>query len=173
MKSVLLSLNPKWCAAIAAGTKTVEIRKTRPRIELPFKCYIYCTKARGKDDVLTPTDDKTKILNGKVIGEFTCDKLYPLKAWVDYSGTAHLDGTGPIEYVYQTTGLWERELFAYLYSEENDRSGKKFPGWGWHITNVKLYATPKELEEFGFSRPPQSWLYAYDERESSKEFLNL
>ena len=43
MKAVLISIQPKWCAKIASGEKTVEIRKTAPKIEAPFKCYIYCT----------------------------------------------------------------------------------------------------------------------------------
>lgn len=43
MRSVLLSIHPKWCELIASGKKTIEIRKTRPKLEPPFKCYIYCT----------------------------------------------------------------------------------------------------------------------------------
>lgn len=44
--AVLLSVRPKWCELIASGKKTVEVRKTRPKIETPFKCYIYCTKPK-------------------------------------------------------------------------------------------------------------------------------
>ena len=32
MKSVMLSIQPKWCEKIANGSKTIEIRKNRPRI---------------------------------------------------------------------------------------------------------------------------------------------
>ena len=46
MKSVLISIQPKWCELIASGKKTVEVRKTRPKIDVPFKCYVYCTKSR-------------------------------------------------------------------------------------------------------------------------------
>lgn len=46
MKSVLISIKPKWCELIARGKKTVEVRKTRPKLETPFKCYIYQTKAQ-------------------------------------------------------------------------------------------------------------------------------
>lgn len=48
MKSVILSIKPKWCELIASGQKTVEVRKTRPKIETPFKCYIYETKDKTK-----------------------------------------------------------------------------------------------------------------------------
>ena len=45
-KAVLISIRPKWCELIASGKKTIEIRKTRPKIETPFKCYIYCTRPK-------------------------------------------------------------------------------------------------------------------------------
>lgn len=44
MKEVLISIRPEWCELIASGKKTVEVRKTRPKFETPFKCYIYCTR---------------------------------------------------------------------------------------------------------------------------------
>ena len=43
-KAVLISIRPKWCEKIASGEKTIEVRKTRPKLHTPFKCYIYCTK---------------------------------------------------------------------------------------------------------------------------------
>lgn len=46
-KSVLISIRPKWCELIASGEKTIEVRKTRPKLETPFKCYIYCTAERA------------------------------------------------------------------------------------------------------------------------------
>lgn len=46
--AVLLSVRPKWCELIANGKKTVEVRKTKPKAEPPFKCYIYCTKPSKK-----------------------------------------------------------------------------------------------------------------------------
>lgn len=44
MKSVLISICPKWCEKICRGEKTIEVRKTRPKLQTPFKCYIYRTK---------------------------------------------------------------------------------------------------------------------------------
>ena len=46
MKSILISIQPKWCELIASGKKTIEVRKTRPKIDVPFKVYIYCTKGK-------------------------------------------------------------------------------------------------------------------------------
>ena len=45
-KAVLISIRPKWCEKIANGEKTVDVRKTKPYLETPFKCYIYCTNTR-------------------------------------------------------------------------------------------------------------------------------
>lgn len=39
----MISIRPKWCEKICSGEKTIEVRKTRPKLETPFKCYIYCT----------------------------------------------------------------------------------------------------------------------------------
>ncbi len=43
-KAALISIRPKWVEKIANGEKTIEVRKTRPKLETPFKCYIYCTQ---------------------------------------------------------------------------------------------------------------------------------
>lgn len=107
-KAVMLSIRPKWCEKIANGEKTVEVRKTRPKLDTPFKCYIYCT-------------------NGKVIGEFTCDRIYEL---------------APLNHapddVEQQACLTREEIVWYL----------KGVGYGWHISDLKIYDTPKELTEF-------------------------
>lgn len=45
-KAVLISIRPAWCQKIANGEKTIEVRKNRPKLAPPFKCYIYCTQAK-------------------------------------------------------------------------------------------------------------------------------
>ena len=53
MKAILISISTKWVENIASGEKTIEVRKTKPKIETPFKCYIYCTMGNGvKGDYL-------------------------------------------------------------------------------------------------------------------------
>lgn len=73
-KAVMLSVRPKWCEKIASGEKTIEVRKTRPKMETPFKAYIYCTMPDAKDPhnilELHGADGKIRKANGKVIGEF-------------------------------------------------------------------------------------------------------
>jgi predicted transcriptional regulator len=65
MKSVLISIQPKWVEKIASGEKTIEVRKTRPKIERPFKVYIYCTYGKANENYMLGK-------RGKVIGEFVC-----------------------------------------------------------------------------------------------------
>ena len=69
MKSVLLSINPKWCEMIANGKKTIEVRKTKPKLGAPFKCYIY--ECNWKENTMWSFKHKGRL--GKVIGEFVCD----------------------------------------------------------------------------------------------------
>lgn len=45
MKAILQSIRPQYCELIAAGKKTIEVRKSKPQIQLPIKCYIYMTKS--------------------------------------------------------------------------------------------------------------------------------
>lgn len=125
MKSVLISIQPKWCELIASGKKTVEIRKTKPKIEMPFKCYIYCTisgtTARERDRNIY-TD-----LRGKVIGEFICDCI------LSHCEMANAD-------IAEQQGCIKREkLFEYANSKEL---------YGWHISDLVIYDKPKELTEF-------------------------
>ena len=44
MKAVLISIRPEWCEKIANKVKSLEIRKTVPKLKPPFKVYIYCTR---------------------------------------------------------------------------------------------------------------------------------
>lgn len=124
MKAVLISIRPEWCEKIISGEKTIEVRKTRPKMNPPFKCYI------------------CKCGNGKVIGEFLCDEISKIT-------------------------------------------------FGWHISKLKIYDTPRELDDFRrackndwwcescamyseysgtcgngslqIRRPPQSWRYVEEE----------
>lgn len=93
MQNIMISVRPEWCAKIANGEKTDEIRKTIPQCEVPFKCYIYCTKgnfallrdeeaadSKYKYDIWKTADfhqnvGKKAVLNSKVIGEFICDSI--------------------------------------------------------------------------------------------------
>ena len=55
MNSIMISIKPEWVAKILNGDKTIEIRKTMPKCELPCKAYIYCTKEKSYLDRLVQT----------------------------------------------------------------------------------------------------------------------
>ena len=168
MKSVLISIQPKWCKLISNGKKTIEVRKTKPKLKPPFKCYIYCTKPREKifyhgeyyndllykdfwSDELICGCTMGDALNGKVIGEFVCDTIVIDKTFGHdplFNGAACMS---------------EVETAAYSCQS---------PIYGWHISDLKIYDMPKELSNFTglretkfgaepikITRPPQSWCY--------------
>ncbi len=141
MKAVMLSIRPKWCELIESGKKTIEVRRTRPKIETPFKCYIYETKARS--DMPTFVDEDGHVIytgRGQVIGEFVCDCITPLynvctDEWRLLRGGLH-------EIEKQLVGmacLTEEELREYA-------NGKYC--YAWHISDLKIYDRPRELSEF-------------------------
>lgn len=76
-KAVLISIRPEWVEKIANGEKTVEVRKTQPKLETPFKCYIYETKARTEADRTSEKGaDAGKVYGrGMVVAEFICDEI--------------------------------------------------------------------------------------------------
>ena len=153
MKSVLISIKPKYCELIAAGKKTIEVRKTRPKIETPFKCYIYMTKSNLVGDRKAYKDR----LAGKVIGEFVCDEIYQYTTCDAKDGVDISDGE-----MTRMSCLTKDEITNY------ELSPGYFGVFGWHISKLKIYAEPKRLREFWHcgvklgarvSRPPQSWFY--------------
>ena len=178
MKLVLISIQPKWCELIASGKKTVEVRKTRPKIETPFKCYIYCTKAKTYEDLLWLAEYRENeymgdfCANGQVIGEFVCDCIanYEAELWDDETYERIQEFFEPDdfaeygEYEYKTIAdngddFWKENMLcesSCLTIEEL----RKYVGcgiatfYGWHISNLVIYDKPKELSEFIVERYP-------------------
>ena len=160
MKSVLISIRPKWCEKIASGDKTIEVRKTRPKLEPPFRCYIYCTLQGAPElfrevlggNVAKWNREKWADRKGSIIGEFTCD------AFIEFP--AH--SAAPACYA----------DFARMAPDEIHKCLGEKGGYGWHISDLKIYDKPRELGEFTglretrfgaepveIKRPPQSWCY--------------
>lgn len=179
-KAVLISIRPKWCELIASGEKTIEVRKTAPKIETPFKCYIYCTKDPGNKGSAThffESDEGTFWSAGKafaaflsetVIGEFVCDKIdrYARYGWLKEPARYMKSSPGG----YPATEIHFADL--KLSPSELEDYGKGDPLFGWHISELVIYDKPKKMSEFtglrktkfGYApyeikRPPQSWCY--------------
>lgn len=130
MKSIMISIQPKWCAKIESGVKTIEVRKTRPKIETPFKCYIYMTLAKPYCYEFAG-DGMMKAKNGKVIGEFVCDRINALNGY-------WLNGEDSLK---ESTCLDDTEIMDYI-----EYINRTF--YLWRISDLKIYDKPKELGEF-------------------------
>lgn len=140
MKSVLLSIKPKYCELIAAGKKTIEVRKTKPKLKTPFKCFIYECKGKEVSKIIDiPKEQGGGVLDyyeyegcGKVIGEFVCDGIILMAdSGVYFASITDYDVT--------SCCLNYRELHKY-------GNGKNL--YGWHISDHVIYDKPKELSEF-------------------------
>jgi predicted transcriptional regulator len=167
----MLSVRPQWCELIANGQKTVEVRKNRPKIPTPFKCYIYCTLPPSTElfthehtreyanELIRLQDgkivygygmqlvcnhgeyDSSNFLCRKVIGEFVCDKMYGIY----YSMYPH----DPL--VFEEIGTLNRpdlQEKTCLSEVEIDDYLSGNNGYGWHISALQIYDKPKELSEF-------------------------
>ena len=180
--------------------KRIEVRKSAPQ-EVPFKAYIYCTKPKkwfrfsswgyASDECLWLSNGKIKMcdgfefwadgrdyqcVNGKVIGEFICDKVERLEEHIEQGG------------LYYTLSYTFNEQ-AQLDNWELHDYGKGKTLYAWHISDLKIYDKPRELSEFRkpckvscencknplyfecwceekgkkiVTRPPQSWCYVED-----------
>lgn len=172
MKSVLISIRPQWCEKIVSGKKTIEVRKTAPK-EVPFKCYIYMTQGAYKDLGLYSEGIYQNRM--KVIGEFICDKVYLIKNQRNRFVVAN-EEQGVTNEIARQSCLDYDDMVNYLDNKD---------GYGWHISDLKIYDKPKELNEFlkpcpakkgvcldciayneydevcanNLTRPPQSWQY--------------
>ena len=175
-KAVLISIQPKWCELIASGKKTVEVRKTRPKLKTPFKVYIYCTDQKGRAFFGKGENgnyNPPRLGNRKVIGEFVCDEIHEFtKAFFDEQEPQDTE----------EISFW-LDQFCLSYNELRSYVGLK-DFYGWHISNLVIYDKPKELSAFRracpdnvyscamcrhgaftgmkctpIKRPPQSWCY--------------
>lgn len=147
MKSVLISIQPKWCELIASGKKTIEVRKTAPKLETPFKCYIYCTKSKEVmfTVFLNEPEREVEYLSGKVIGEFVCDRITTLNYDTDWGVEPPQEGYFLVEPYAENVLL---DFNPCLTNKELILYGKGKLLYGWHISALKIYDKPKELGEF-------------------------
>ncbi len=178
-KAVLLNIRPEWCEKILSGEKTVEIRKTRPKLEPPFKCYIYCTLA-GSDSLFV------NVLNRG------CGRVEPWRM-ARKNGTCHwrvhLRMTSDA-LALNTVSSKKISSLQFLEAVSQYRKSKTMPDgspgmsyadlkdlYGWNISDLKIYDQPRLLSnftrlratKFGYEpvdieRPLQSWFYVEDGR---------
>lgn len=157
MKSIMISIKPKWCAKIMNGEKTIEIRKKFPKDYVGW-VYIYCTK--GGLNLIYEQDyneekqtwEKPKYylvdygdkysLNGKVVARFWCGKVDDYvngRKWSWKNGCPMWGACNDYEYILKDTCLTEDELYDYC----EDLAFSAI-----HISDLEIFDKPKELSEF-------------------------
>ena len=184
MKSILISIKPKWVAKILKREKTIEVRKSKPKCDLPIEVYIYCTKGgQGLWYVKNKTykgghayvgDSVEPVCNGKVVAKFTLREVERLERYSSPFTCETILHTKKVPTRYnmeRKTCLTDAELLRYT-------NGK---GYAWHISDLEIFDKPKELSEFDYpnpsgtryvskrslnglpdkKHPPQSWCYVY------------
>lgn len=173
MKSVLISIQPQHveniCTVVGEENgkpvykKAIDVRKTRPKLETPFKCFIYCTQdkynhlydlrkvSKGEFNLSVVKHNKTSLvangyLNGKVIGEFVCDRIDE----ISYDDAI------------RAAAFWEDFTYwndceldsACLHPDDLAEYANGNNVYGWHISDLKIYDKPKELGDFRQSKCP-------------------
>ena len=162
MREILISIQPQWVEKILNGEKTIEIRKTMPKCELPCKVYIYCTKGKNsligitrKGEELPYSDGqiadkdvfytipKTPIERwrelGKVVAEFTLNSIDIIPTVKEKKNGASYQYHIVSEDILNKSCLKQEEILEYT-------NGKDL--YAWHIDNLKIYDKPKDLSEF-------------------------
>ncbi len=151
-KAVLISIRPEWCEKIINGRKTIEVRKTRPKITPPFKCYIY------------------KCGSGKVIGEFLCDqiiedrtyghneKFYRAACMSAYDAAAYAMQSPMYGWHISNLKIYDhpREMSSFRGACKND----------WWCESCAMYSERSGTcrnAGLQITRPPQSWRYVEEE----------
>lgn len=169
-RSILLPVRPEWLVEILNGEKTIDIRKTMPKCDLPIDVYLYCCKSKKKlffDKVYnkymygedTPKD-RFNSLNGKVVAKFTLNKVEKVELErINYSTEDY--GYRFNDEILIKSCLTEEQLESYLLSTD----GK---GCAWYIDNLQIFDKPIPLSGNNFVNPktyisikkaPQSWCY--------------
>ena len=169
MKAILMCIRPEWCDLIIRGQKTIEVRKTRPKSETPFRVYVYCTKAPQQLITIFKDGEETmdgEIHHGKpvfikfnkllpdsvrgktqvVIGEFICDDIRRI-------GPEYCIVKEDIETAIAGSCLSIKQVKEYAGWDIGMNYADMKDLYGWHISNFKLYEEPVKLKDFWGMKP--------------------
>ena len=142
-------------------------------ISIRPECYIYCTKSTHFVDIPGVKESDLMPADGKVIGEFTCYST-TIICHVGTTGSGalpklHIIGPGPGLQYKPATDLLKAACMSEEAAEEYLKGGS---GFGWDVSDLRIYGRPHELCEFTglrktrfgmepvkLDRPPQSWRY--------------
>ena len=173
MRNILISIKPQYVCKILDKEKILEIRKSIPKCELPCKVYIYCTKGNKELRLFNQTvcssfkiprtktysitqqkaytkfiGDESQSLNGKVVAEFILNKIDKIEICDPY--IFRNNEQEDWKYFEKNACLTCEQMMEYIgYGEDHDGWDKKYDiGYAWHIDDLIIYDTPRELSEF-------------------------
>lgn len=155
MKSIVISIRPKWVAKILNGEKSIEIRKSKPKEQVEW-VYIYCTKpdivSKYRNGLIKYGDsfelmkydynDYDNFFNGKVVARFKIGNIDKIQTALAYNEN--------IDDIEINSGLTLADIMRYA-------EGKN--AYGWNMQKLQIFDKPKKLSEFGLKKAPQSWCY--------------
>jgi predicted transcriptional regulator len=165
MKAVYRSIKPYWLYLVIIGQKTIEVGKTFPKAgDWNKEVFLHCSKDMKSFNRIPEKDREwmRKYL-GKAACRFVCDDIAKIRNLV---GQFIAEGRSERETntIARASCLDFLDMKRYLGTKD---------GYAWHITDLVIYDTPKELSEFhkpimptglryeddAITRPPQSWCY--------------
>lgn len=135
MEAILLSIQKKYLGKILTGEKTIEIRKTRPNVSLPFTVFFYETAA----------DEGAK----RVLASGICDDIEVFRCIDNLTTFIAGNVTEQMEAFSCNGCISQQDLYEYGRDCANL--------YGWHISQIKKMDC--SLSDFGIRKPPQSWQY--------------
>lgn len=180
-KAVLISIRPEWCKQIADGKKTIEVRKSKPKLPTPFKCYIYCTlppraELFGHGCIREYANELIRLQSGEIVygygmqlccdtenrpyskDNFLCKKVIGEFTCdrITYLGNISTDRWDLLQgSVHESNKQLVTEQACLTESDLLAYGGK----YGWHISDLVIYDRPKELGEFQKPSDPNSFWY--------------
>lgn len=167
MKAVMLSVRPKWCAMYASGDKTLEIRKGRPKLETPFKVYVYCTLPPASElfshgGIREYANELIRLQSGKIVYDYGMRLLFDPENR-PYSEDNFLCQKVIGEFMCDDASLLTKAHYGYIenaacvsrkqikeYIGLSDKQELDYSNglYGWHISGLVFYDKPKQLSEF-------------------------
>lgn len=165
MKSILITIKPRFCAKIMNGDKTIEIRKSKALANAIKKLiiinkkgyadiYVCCTKDtnllhKNCADIYWVEDKNFRkkikqlglqtqpILNGKVLFKFRCYRVEEMRPFFHWC-------------IEKETCLTRDEVLDYLDSKDKSVGNPKRQSkvYAIPINDLEIFAEPKELSEF-------------------------
>ena len=170
MRAILISIKPERVEKILNGKKTIEIRKTAPKFDLPIDVYVYCTLPSGgfyrAGGMRHSTDELFRVPFSNEFKYGDSCMLMNYEAG-DYDSNNFLSGkvvakftlSKVIEHCLHPDHTPCMEKNAELsYGDLEEYAGYKKLVYAWHIDNLKIFDEPMELSRFTYcDLKPKKW----------------